>query len=406
MIVIKSIKDYKKRIGTTDVRSTTINHSTRSIASFFKHSPSFEEVTIDGKDSPLPCQIVSDTKLPTVKYIIMYPGLNIEAGQLIHRKQHGVWLCLNTDKNDIYSKGQIEKCNLELKWVDNEGNIQIHPSVFYFNTRSNFGTQENRQMNLPDGRRQVTLQKNEHTVKLDRDDRFIFGNEAFKVIDVDYVSDEGLINLSFQSDQINQSDDNLDIGIANYYSKISDYKISILNGKHATIEKDQSLQINVYTSNKGKPYTATINYSVSDEEIAAVNENGLVTPFSTGRVRVIASISDLVCDYIDIQITDNTSYNYTVEIIGDDSLRVGRKTTYTCLFKNNGTTIPDESTFSLTSPDGSPTQLAKIISQDAITNTCTIAANDNQLYGDVLLAVSNLNGLSRGQKTIKIKSLF
>ena len=71
---------------------------------------------------------------------------------------------------------------------------------------------------------------------------------------------------------------------------------------------------------------------------------------------------------------------------------------HTCQFKVNGTAIFDESTFSLTSTDGSNTDLAIIVEQDSKTQTCVIKANDKQQYGDVLLHVSNLNGLSKGHK--------
>ncbi|MGM1044878.1 MAG: Ig-like domain-containing protein [Bacillota bacterium] len=376
-------------------------------ADSFMHSLSYEEVVINNQTTTTPVHILSNGKVPTVKSIVMYPGLEIKAGDIITRENTQVWLCEYSDKSALYSKGRIEQCNLDLKWIDSNGIIQTHPCVFYFNTRSNFGIEEDRRMNMPDGRRQATVQRNRDTEKISRDDRFVFGKEAFKVIDTDYVSDEGLVNLSFESDQINSTDDNLELGIANYWSKLSDYKINILNGSYVSINKDQTLKLNISVYNKNTHIQdPKLFFSISDDSMASVDINGIVTPHSTGSVRVTVSLSDNITAYIDIQITETTSYNYSVDIIGEESIRIGRTSTYTCQFMNNGEHIFDESTFSLTSSDGSPTSLASIVSQDSKTNICTIKANDKQMYGEVLLHVSNLNGLSTGNKKIKIKSLF
>lgn len=405
-MVIRSINDYKKRMTRfKDVKSVTVNHSIRTISSFFKHSPSYEEVIINGTNV-VPSQIVTDTKIPTVKTILIHPGYIIKAGNIVSRNNGEDWLCLYDDPNPVHVSGKIERCNYTLKWIDDEGTVQVHPSVLYFNTRSNFGIEEDRKMNMPDGRRQVTLQRNESTEKLTRDLRFIFGNEAFRIIDVDFVSDAGLVNISLDSDQINPEDDDIDLGIANYRSRISNYKIKILNGSFTSIDQDQTLNLNIAVFNKDTEIiNPGVKFVVDNDSLATVSDAGVVNPLSTGRIKVTVHFKNVSAS-IDIQITDSTSYNYTVDIDGEESIRVGRSSTYTCQFKVNGATIFDESTFSLTSIDGSSTDLAVIDEQDSKRQSCVIKANDKQMYGDVFLHVSNLNGLSKGYKKIKIKSLF
>ncbi|MCM3274524.1 hypothetical protein, partial [Paenibacillus elgii] len=68
---------------------------------------------------------------------------------------------------------------------------------------------------------------------------------------------------------------------------------------------------------------------------------------------------------IEINITETVTHNYTVEIVGDSSLKVKSSKTYSCIFRRNGEVIPDKSIFSLTSDDGiSTTDLAVIVGQD------------------------------------------
>lgn len=246
--------------------------------------------------------------------------------------------------------------------------------------------------------------KNEHTSKIQRGKRFIIGGEAFKVIDYDSVSDKGIVNLSFESDQIDPATDNIELGIANYYSNLADYSISILNGEFTSIEVNQSLQLSAQVKNRGTIIkNALITFTCSDSSIAEINQNGLLTPLQVGSVIVTASFGSISAN-INVTVTQNMTNNYSVDIHGDDSIITGRTAKYRCQFKNNGVIYHDESVFHLFSVDGSETSLASIVEQNPIENTCVIKAGDK--VGTVKLQVSNKNGLSVGSKLISIKPLF
>ncbi|MCM3274365.1 hypothetical protein, partial [Paenibacillus elgii] len=79
--------------------------------------------------------------------------------------------------------------------------------------------------------------------------------------------------------------------------------------------------------------------------------------------------------------------------------------TYSCIFRRNGEVIPDKSIFSLTSDDGiSTTDLAVIVGQDQLSNTCTIKAGEKTGY--IWLHVRNDNQLIKNKMRIQIKPLF
>lgn len=364
-------------------------------------SPEAYDVTIEGLSKRV---IIQQTSKDNVLQILSKKD-DFKAGDVVRHNYIDHLVMLRPQYNQMYQKSKIEMCNINLKWVDSEGIVQSHPSVYYFNTRSNFGVEEGKVMTLPDGRRQTVLQRNKHTVKIKRDRRFIIGGEAFKVIDVDYVSDEGLVNLSLQSSADITPKDNLELEIADYYGNIADFKIQILNGSFATINEDQTLQLNVNVTNKSIPVASpVIEYTLSDSKIASIDFDGLITPITTGSIIVTASYKDISAQ-IEISITESTAYSYTCDIIGADDIKVGRTQTYTAKFYRNGVEYPDESKFSLTADDGvSITNLATIGMQDNVNNSCTVVAS--QTLGYVRLHLRNANGLSTTNKRIKIRPLF
>lgn len=382
------------------IRDTKFKFSTS-----FRDSPSYEEIFINEDSEIYHSQIISDAKIPTTKNILMEPNSVIKAGYTVKRSNGEIWLCLSSDPNDIYTKGKIEKCNFYLKWIDSEGFLQTFPSVLYYNARSNFGTEEDKTMNLPAGRRQITVQRNENTQVIQRDSRFIIGSEAFKVIDTDYMSDDGLVNLSLQSDQIDPVKDNLELGIADYH-KLGKYELHILNDNPLSLSIHQSARINIRVMRNGSEIIdPQIIYSSLNPDLVSVDEQGIIAIHKSGEVDITVSAYGIE-KQLNIYVAPTIHYDYDATIDGANDIYLNRESTYVASFFNNGIRISDESSFSLTNLDDSPTLLASISSQDPIANTCTVKANSNRKLGTVILHVKNANGLSSGQKEIKIKSLI
>lgn len=304
-------------------------------------------------------------------------------------------------ENVVTKKWVAKKCNITLKWVDDEGEIQESPCVLDYNTKSNFGVEEGKVMSLPDGRRQVILPKTLHTLRIaKRDKRFIIGGEAFKSIDCDYVSDEGLVNLSLQSTQIDPAIDNVEMGIANY-DKVAKYSIYITNGESTSISIDQSLQLTVEAFKNTTPIPINeLTFTSLDESIATVKSNGLITPVSTGTVYIQANYKNASAQ-IKLTVRDIQYNNYTVDIEGSEFIYLGAKQTYKALFKNNGAEISGKAVFSLFDEDGKSVTKKAIVS--GIQGNSITLLGDTKLMGYIVLTVTSENGLIKGSRKLRVK---
>ncbi|QNR65523.1 hypothetical protein IAQ67_16710 [Paenibacillus peoriae] len=309
--------------------------------------------------------------------------------------------------NKMYQRSKLEECNIDLRWVDENGSVHSQPSVLYSNIRSNIGIDEDKTMILPSSRRQVAAQYNQFTSKIKKEKRFIIGGEAFEVIDVDCVSDVGIVNLSLRSSgDINPVKDNLELGIADYYGNVADYQLAILNGDYISIEDKQTLQINIEIKNRSEVVNVSdeLIFAIDDESKATISSTGLLTPVEKGLVKVSISFRDIT-KTLHVNITASTTNNYSCEIVGDDSIKYNMIKNFRSTVFNNGIERDDITNYWITDIDGSsPSSLASILEQDQILHTCKIKANNKK--GSFLLHCQNRSKLAYKNKKIEIKSLI
>lgn len=301
----KYIRRNDAYTNTPSRRNDYVNSTKSTINRLFMDNPSAKKVFFNDSEEESWVWIVEDTKMPTVKKIVMRPDEVIQSGWLVNWNGEK-WLCTHHDKSkDIYETGFIEKCNSTLKWVDEEGTIHSYPAVFFYGTRANFGTFSDKVMTLPDGRRQVVVQRNEHTKKLKRDDRFMFGGSVFKVIDFDHVSDEGLVNLNLKDDLFNPARDNKELGIADYYKSLVNYEVEISNGNSIQMQLGDSLQLQVTVKKDGMVVPSpALSFSSQDESVLVVDDDGIVETVSEG-------IADIYVIY------QNTHTSISVEVVAE-----------------------------------------------------------------------------------------
>lgn len=386
-----------------DVKTKILSDGIRNIE-LAKDSFDGIDVLVNGN----PQRVIMYDKYSTTwtwKYVIDLKG-NLKYGDIIETPDD-IWLIVRLEsENVVYQKWIAEKCNTYIKWVDQNGVIQSYPCIFYFNTKSNFGVDEKPILSLPNGRRQVVVQNNEHTSKIGRNKRFIFGGVAYKVIDFDIVSDPGLVNLSLQEDQI-QVTDNLELGIADYFNNVV-YTIEIANGNDLTVEVGSFIQIDAVVKKDGKVVYEELSFFSSDESIATVDENGLVSFISEGQVTIIVSLKNNsnISSAINFKVESAVNVNnYSIMIDGPDEIKYGQSKQYRASVYNNGVIVNLDVLFELFNDDMvSQTQLAKILEQ--ANNVCTIK-NNNSNSGYVYLRVSLVEDPNITQwKRIQMKPLF
>jgi hypothetical protein len=191
---------------------------------------------------------------------------------------------------------------------------------------------------------------------------------------------------------------------------LPNYSINILNGDNVQVNISDSLQIicEVLDGDTVLSPTPPLIYTSSDETIATIDTNGVVSILSTGVVTFTISLeSDTnIKDTITVEFVDVLQHNYAVTISGSTSIVKGKTATYTATFTDNGVPISETSFFYITSDDGvSTTTLATLTSQDANANTCVVTAGST--LGYVKLWVKNTAGTIVSQPfRIQIKNLF
>src|SRR5690625_1580937 len=163
-----SYKEKYERMNTAyhdNMRESYIESTKELIEAHFLDNPSAKRVRINNSPSLEWVWIVEDSKNPSVKRIVMPPEQELRPGWLVEWNDE-TWLCTSVDKSnrELYEFGFIERCNSDLKWIDDNGIIRSYPAVFYYGTKANFGNYSDRVMTIPDGRRQVTVSYNEHTI--------------------------------------------------------------------------------------------------------------------------------------------------------------------------------------------------------------------------------------------------
>ncbi|OME41417.1 Ig-like domain-containing protein [Paenibacillus odorifer] len=392
-----------KAYGETSLESMKINSRHNLRISMF-NSPSYQQVLLSKLSTPVEEALKIDAlindngDIKDEKKISTFVENDISSGCLIDF-QDKKWLMLHYDNmNDIYKRGIIRRCYTTLRWQDN--NLDIREAWFARKTdvSPNFGIEEGKIMTLPDERRQIILQSNEHTQKFKKTQRFILDNRAWEIITLDDIAD-GIINVVLKESQLNTSTDSLELRIANYQEVI--YKVNIANGENTSISIDQSLQLNVEAFKNTTPIPINeLTFTSLDESIATVNSNGLITPVSTGTVYIQANYKKASAQ-IKLTVRDIQYNNYTVDIEGSEFIYLGAKQTYKALFKNNGVEISEKAVFSLFDEDGKSVTKKAIVS--GIQGISITLLGDMKLMGYIMLCVSSENGLIKGCRKLRVK---
>ena len=113
------------------------------------------------------------------------------------------------------------------------------------------------------------------------------------------------------------------------------------------IKESTTYQLSYTVTNNGNPvYNPTITYSSSDETIATVDSNGLMTMLKEGTVDITASYSTAsVTTTMTIANSSTPSVDYTMEIVSSTySIRVGGsyKTLTVKYYNSEGTEITSD----------------------------------------------------------------
>ena len=306
--------------------------------------------------------------------------ISIHTGSLIEYEGFNWLVTGNVDDLQAYKSTGMVKCNDTLKFYNKTQNNQNHilyniPCIIQ---NSNIKLDNDKFMFLPADEHILICSNNADSSNIDLNTRFILNDNAYSIIGIDNISNQGLLNIRIKDDQIN-SDDNLDLSIANYYSHQIVREIYILNGTSASLLfNNATLQLNIQCKDNNVIVdNPIIAYSSSNINIATVSSTGLITCKGTGDVIITATysgVSDTITIHGDISEVDN--YNIVITPL-DETLKISRSITLTAHAMKNGVEdLTREFIWEIRNLDGSSNLYASIY-VDGDDRICIVTASSS-----------------------------
>lgn len=206
-------------------RTAALNRLKRQIETKSVDSLSYKSMVIDGVAWNVD---IEDTDILTEKKLFSMPGYKIPYGGMVFWAD-AYWLITAVDYNDeVYSSARMTQCNHLLKWVSDDGVIHEQWCVIEDGTKYLTGEYEDRNFIVTrgDSRIAMTISRNKDTVRFTREHRFIIDDDD-SPIKLAYLltkplktgtvyNGAGVFKYVLQ-EVVTTDDDNLDLGIADYY---------------------------------------------------------------------------------------------------------------------------------------------------------------------------------------------
>lgn len=394
--------DYYKKInnlyGFNKKRDSDIERTKQFVAQQFNDDVQAFDVTIEDRPQTV---IISYAAKENMNKIISRPDETFKNGEIVTwMNEKYIVLQVDPDKR-IYTRGLIKKCLGSLKWQDEFGDIYEAWFARTTDLSPNFGVDDrNKLITMPDERRQIIVQSNVHTQKFRKEQRFIVDGRAWKIITLDDIAD-GVINLVLEESHINPATDNVDLRVADYRTDL--YKLISKTASDINIKIDQSILLEVTAYHNGISVdNCEIEFAVEDESFGIVDDNCVFVPRKVGQVKVYAKYKDNIVEF-NILIRDILVHNYSVDIIGSETINFGQTAEYRVVFKNNGAVINETPIFNI---EQSVSDLVTIQSELVDQKLIVLKANNKNKSGNVTLNVQSDNWLIKNSKTIRIKGFL
>ncbi len=206
-------------------RNAALQREVRMLSTKFPDNLSYHDVTIEEVSKQVE---IIDTDNLNIKLIHSLPGDTIDCGDIVHW-MGCYWLVIEKDANtEINTKAKMRQCNHLLKWVNDEGTICEQWCIIEDGTKYLTGEYEDRNFVVTrgDSRMAMIISRNEETIKLNRDFRFLIDDPESKEqlayiltkpLKVGQVyNGKGVFGFVLQ-EATTTDDDNKQLGIADYY---------------------------------------------------------------------------------------------------------------------------------------------------------------------------------------------
>lgn len=247
-----------------------MNQKSRSFQYWFNNALNRADVTVDGVETTVVIQDQSQSNnkdLSDDKYIILENGIDVRVGSIITWRDH-YWIVFTDELKTIPTHQQIKvkESNGVIKWMIGDkisGNGEGHRAYIQNQTLYTLGVSTSgTHAWIANAKMMVYIQDNEEARTIKRGQRIFIGGMVYQVMFKDYVSRKGLIHFLLEEDFINDTVDNIELGVADYYPNIGNLnegiETPILSPKEVVISGADKLKIGS---------TSTFDAGVYDESL-------------------------------------------------------------------------------------------------------------------------------------------
>lgn len=235
--------------------------------------------------------------------------------------------------------GTAYRCNVDLKWVDKEGNLRSQKAYAKGRGMSSILV-ENKYTEPPVMAREVDTPITvitQRNLDLEQDMRFLFNGQPYRVTFVDNLSTDGTTILGMYDDILQDGDDVVN-NIANYNKR---YEIELDFEPDVILEVGQPFTVTYNIFRNGEPADMKdIILSVEDSEDVNI-EGNVITPLKATDIKIRVSLKDNELIYKDFTIHSGDEWvKDNVFIVGPDSIVWNSTAEYYLNNKANAEFIP------------------------------------------------------------------
>lgn len=385
--------NYNKSVG-----STKREMAKSQMESWFKTHPSYFQMKYD-KDGLIYDAIIEDEKslksvtswrrLYSLKLLHLGDYIEVVDDEMFKDVK---WLVVKNDHyNGVYNRHEIRECNRLLKYYNKSGKLVEKWCVYESKNPYNEGQKNFPEIILGANQRALVLPDDEDTKIIRRGFDFIFDGLAYKVSSYDSETEPNLLYLICTEYQKGEGD--IDIPSSNKYVFTIDLQENSLE-----LKVGDTKQLNVIVKRDSDIVKRDIIYKSSDETIATVDVNGLITCVKNGNVIITVMLkdNDTVKDecklvVIDVPTPQNiVSYDFDVN---SKNFVIGfgiEKAFYFDKYENGNKTNYGSFAYEL-DYNGKDSKIASITNHES--NKVVIKTNNKMISGKIYLIVKDtLNG--------------
>ena len=291
------------------------------------------------------------------------------------------WILIQEEKkvNGTFRSFWIIRCNYLIKWIDNQGHLQVSWAYFVSSLDSkikgNFRTWNNLITPQPNKYAELLLPR----YSIDRATNFIVEDESWTVVEYDRSSVPGIIYLSLTESKVNTIYDDLENDIADL-DKLAIYNLSVPEVTQIfTI--GETIKLTFTLMKNGIPSSEEVEFISTNTSVVKKIDNELKA-VAEGEADIIIQLKQYpaVQKIITIQVGEEKN-EFSAYIEGRDILRLDRIGVYAL----KGTEeITGEVFYSI-----NDNTLAKII--EIKNNSCYVRANAKNKLGKIIISAEYNN---------------